>query len=105
MSQQFFAVIQDARMGGELGIKTLALVDRSKTKSTWWTSDDVFLILKYRHRGAAEYAANRLKRNNARVVPYEQACQLIADQQQEILRAEIMRGDHIHPFEEDAFNV
>lgn len=91
MSQKFFAVIQDAREGAGLGIHTLALVDRAKTKATWWTSDDVAIILKYRNESAAVYASGRLKQNNARVVDYEYAANLIAGQQREILFRELGR--------------
>lgn len=79
-----YAIICDARMGDSLGINTLALVDRKKSKKLWWTSDNVTLILGYKKRDAAVWASKRLKRNNARVVDYNAAMQIIASQNLEI---------------------
>ena len=34
-----YAILCDARKGSSLGVEKIALVDRKKTKSQWWTSD------------------------------------------------------------------
>lgn len=87
-----FAIICDARSGERIGIETLALVDRRLTRRQWWTSDDVGLILNYRNRAAAEFAASRLRRNKARVVPIEHALALIGEQARELDHYEVMSG-------------
>lgn len=79
-----FAVICDARAGESLGVQTLALVDRSKSRSLWWTSDDPALAINYQREAAAKFAARRLKHNAARVVPFEQAEQLLREQSRQI---------------------
>lgn len=88
-----FAIIQDARLGSTLGVKVLALVDRQITKSTWWTSDNPSIILQYQSRSAAQFAAARLKRNNARVIPAHQALYLISSQARAVSVAQAER-DH-----------
>ena len=75
-----YAVICDARMGKSEGIQILALVDRSITTKKWWTDTDPSIILKYTHEAPAEYCASRLKENNPRVVPYQQAVNIIHNQ-------------------------
>lgn len=83
-----FAIICDARAGESLGIHTLALVDRSKTRLLWWTSDDWSIAINYRKREAAEFAASRLKKNRACVVPFEQAMRTLQAQAKAIREAE-----------------
>lgn len=85
-----YAIVCDARKGESLGIGTLALVDRAKTKKLWWTSDDPFLILHYQKMDAALFAAKRLTRNNAHVVSYSDAVNAIAEQAKEISHQEAM---------------
>ncbi len=63
-----FGIICDARKGK--GIRTLALVDRSRSKRLWWTSDNANIAMCYRKRDAADFAAARLKKNRARVVNF-----------------------------------
>ena len=87
-----FAIICDARKGGSLGITTLALVDRSKTKRLWWTTDDSNIILNYRKKSAAEFAVSRLRRNNARIVSFNEAVSIIQDQESTIEYHDIMSG-------------
>ena len=79
-----FAILQNARSGQALGIRVLGLVDRKKSKSTWWTSDDTSIMMNYDSPKAAAFAAGRLKRNNARVVPWNQAVAEILHQAHEI---------------------
>lgn len=83
-----FAIIQNARKGGALGIDILGLVDRARSKRFWWTSDNANILICYRKKSAADFAADRLKLNSARVVPFEYAARLISQQSQEISRAE-----------------
>lgn len=80
-----YAIICDARKGGNLGIETLALVDRGKTKKFWWTSDNPGLILGYRKKPAAEFALSRLKKNNPRIIPLEEAKAIISFQKKAII--------------------
>lgn len=79
-----YAILCDARKGQRLGIETLALVDRSLSKSIWWTSDRVDLILNYRKLDAANFAVKRLKMNRARVVSYDFAERVIRGQAESI---------------------
>lgn len=73
-----FGIICDARKGK--GISTLALVDRARSKRLWWTSDDANIAICYESKSAAEFAAGRLKKNNARVVPFVRVQQTLNDQ-------------------------
>ena len=75
-----YAVICDARKGLDHGISVLALVDRKICRRFWWTSDDESVVLRYRKLDAAMYVAKRLRRNNARVVSYDQAISQIRKQ-------------------------
>lgn len=85
-----YAIICNARKGYDLGITCLALVDRRKTRSTWWTSDSPGLILEYKKRSAAEYACKRLKKNGPIVVPYSDAVRFVSDQNNEIIHNQAM---------------
>lgn len=73
-----FGIIQDARKGK--GIKSLALVDRARCRTQWWTTDDPNIALCYEKKSAAEFAARRLKRNSARVVPFVRVQQILNEQ-------------------------
>ena len=90
-----FSIICDARCGGKLGITTLALVDRSKSKRSWWTSDRADLVLNYRKESAAKFACGRLIKNNARVVSYSDAIGIIKAQDSEITYHEASRGSEV----------
>ena len=79
-----YSIICDARKGNNLGINKLALVDRSKTKKIWWTSDSSSLIMKFRLRSAAEYSLKRLFRNNPRIVEHDAAVRIINEQENDI---------------------
>ena len=79
-----YAIICDARSGKRYGIDTLALVDRSKTKKRWWTSDCPELIMKFRKKSAADYSAKRMRKNNARVVAFDEAYEIITTQDETI---------------------
>jgi len=83
-----YAIICDARKGGKLGVDTLALVDRSKSRRLWWTSDNPRIAISYRSRDAAEFAAGRLRRNRARVVPFDQAVRILNQQAEGVRDAE-----------------
>jgi len=75
-----YAIICDARNGRSLGVKFLALVDRSKTKTLWWTSDDPWLAIRYRSKKAASYACKRLRMNNPRVVDFDEMAAALQEQ-------------------------
>jgi hypothetical protein len=82
-----YAIICDARKGRNLGINTLALVDRGKTKKLWWTSDNPDLILGFHKKSAAEFALSRLKMNNPRIASLNEAKTEIASQRKAINEA------------------
>lgn len=75
-----FAVICDARYGAASGIEVLALVDRQKTRTCWWTPDDASIAICYQREGAAHFAANRLRANGPRVVPFVIAKAMLDEQ-------------------------
>lgn len=75
-----WVVVRDADKGEELGIGFLAMVDRSKTKDSWWTSDDQSIMMVFNNRGAAIKSANRLRFGNARVVSHDYAKNIIEEQ-------------------------
>lgn len=85
-----YAIICDARKGWKLGVETLAYVDRRLTKKLWWTSDYSFLIMEYNKRSVAEFFCKKLYRNNARVVDYKTAVNLINEQDKEITHFEAL---------------
>jgi len=70
-----YGIICRAKTGK--GITRLALVDRTKTRRLWWTSDDPAIALCYERKNAAEFACGRLKKNSPRVVTFDEACQML----------------------------
>ena len=85
-----YAIVCEARTGASLGITTLALVDRSKSRDAWWTSDDPTLAINYSSEHAAAFVAKRLKMNRPRVVPFADAARLLDEQAAEIIHHEAM---------------
>lgn len=85
-----FAIICEARAGHSLGITTLALVDRGKSRSRWWTSDNPSLAICYRKESAARFAARRLRRNSVRVIPFAYAATILREQSTEIMHHDAM---------------
>lgn len=85
-----FGIICNARKGESLGIGVLALVDRSKSKRRWWTSDEPGIALQYGSLGAARFACRRLTRNEPRVVPFSEVVRLLREQAREIEMTEAM---------------
>jgi len=83
-----YAVICDARTGKGAGISVLALVDRGKSRSMWWTSDDPRIVLNFHSLEAARATSRRLYYNRTRVVPYEDAINAIEEQANEIAHHE-----------------
>lgn len=77
-----YAIICDARneKGQEIGIRTLAMVDRSKRRDVWWTSDDADSIMRFANRGAAERKCRSLRHNYPRVVSFADAVKEINEQ-------------------------
>jgi len=75
-----FAIICNARKGHNMGVRILGLVDRKISKRLWWTSDNPGLLVVYRKRSAADFCANRLKKNGARVVDADMAMERLRDQ-------------------------
>lgn len=83
-----YAIICDARKGSGLGVKYLALIDRARSTRLWWTSDNPNIAICYKKKCAAEFAASRLRHNNARVVPFSQAQSILHSQMLSIREAE-----------------
>lgn len=79
-----WAIICDARQGASYGVSHLVLVDQFLDNSQWWTSDDPTIAMCYRSRRVAEETCVRFKRNNPRVVPYDDALALLAHQNRQI---------------------
>lgn len=77
-----YSILCESQQGSELGVSVLGLVDRSKSKRLWWTSDEPALLLRYESREAAEYACKRLKHNSARVVTSRYAEECLSGQRQ-----------------------
>lgn len=75
-----YAIVCDARAGASLGVSSLALVDRSKAKHLWWTSDDPTIALRYDSEAAAQFAMRRLRHNRPRVVPFAKAAAMLQRQ-------------------------
>lgn len=75
-----YAIICDARKGQNLGVEILALVDRSKSRKYWWTSDAPCIAINYRSLSAATFACNRLCKNNARIVDHSKAVEMLNQQ-------------------------
>lgn len=82
-----YSILCESQQGSELGVSVLGLVDRSKTKRLWWTSDEPALLLRYESREAAEYARQRLKHNSPRVVTSRYAEECLSGQRQCIVDA------------------
>ena len=80
-----YAVIRNAEVGQSLGISILMLVDRTKSKARWWTSDEPNLAIRYRSEDAARFAARRLRFGGVRVVDFDEAARQIQRQDREIL--------------------
>ena len=73
-----YGIICRARAGK--GITRLALVDRTKTRRLWWTSDDPAIAICYESKSAAEFACSRLKKNSPRVVAFDEVCRMLHGQ-------------------------
>jgi len=86
-----YAIVCDARRGHNLGIDILMLVDRSRCKSLWWTSDDPRIAINYRDLNAAQFACKRLRRNRARVVMFDDAARVLRRQARDIFAVEVER--------------
>lgn len=80
-----YAIICDANQGQEFGINHLALVDRTKTKRLWWTSDDSSIIMNFKKRELAEAVLKRLHHNNPQIVSYQTALNTINNQSKQLL--------------------
>lgn len=83
-----FGIICNARKGRSLGIDVLALVDRTRNKNRWWTSDNPNIAICYTSEPAALFAASRLRKNNVRVVPFSRLKSLLSSQVEAIEEAE-----------------
>ena len=79
-----WAIICDARKGRSSYIGRLALVDRAKCKTLWWTSDDPGIAMRYESKSAAQFAADRLTKNNARIMYFEDARRILERQARDL---------------------
>lgn len=73
------AIICDARKGNE-NFDYLALVDRSKSKKSWWTSDESLIIKNFSSINEANSALCKINFNNPKIVKYEDAERIIKNQ-------------------------
>jgi hypothetical protein len=85
-----YAIICEARFGEESGISHLALVDRAKTRASWWTQRDTNQILKIFNLSKAKQILSRLRMNNPQIVPYKDAVSIIHGQEDELDMQEIL---------------
>jgi len=75
-----FAIICDARKDRVPGVKLLGLVDRKKSRRSWWTPDRLANLLVIETRKRAEIKAKKFTWNNARVVKLSEAVRLLNEQ-------------------------
>lgn len=97
MSNEAWAILCDARSGGSYGIDAVAMVDRTKSQSTWWTSDDESILMVFRTLQVAESAKGRIRFNNPRIVTADFARRALRRQRELIAEEEIARavtGNH-----------
>lgn len=99
-----YCIVCNARKGKTMGVRILGLVDRAKTKQLWWTSDNPSLLIKYKCREAAVYAASRLKFNKALVVSADYAVQHLNAQSKLIAEAEQER-DHLAAMDDPSWDA
>lgn len=86
-----WGILRKARKGQSLGIKVIAMVDRSKCRSQWWTSNEPDLIMDFHYQAAAEKRASGIP--NARVADIDHVRQRIREQAEAIEEAEWERED------------
>ena len=65
-NKELFVIVQDSRKDNT----TLMLVDRRKSKKYWWTHD--FSLVYKGSKADMDKVASRLKKNNVRVVNYNE---------------------------------
>lgn len=80
-----YAIICEARSGFELGITTLALVDRKKVRDSFWTSDSIHDIYEIKTKRKAKEILSKLHFNDPEIVSYKTARKIINDQNNEII--------------------
>jgi len=85
-----YAIVCDARKGKDLGITHLALVDRSRFRQFWWTSDGIDFIKTFNNKEEAQKVCNKYKYNNPRVVDYKEVVELLKSQNEEIIHNEAL---------------
>ena len=79
-----YSIMCDARAGFDLGIDTLALVDRRLSKKYFWTSDNPSIIMWFSSKFEAENALKKIKYNRPRIIESKYAIEYIHDQGNEI---------------------
>ena len=84
-----YCITSNARKGSGLGVQKLFLVDRTKSKRLWWTSDNPQIIIKYKSLAAAEYALSRLNFNSPKIISEKQAVSEILAQARKIDKSSI----------------
>lgn len=71
-----YAVVCDSRKRQGL----IGLVDRSKTKSQWWTYGDPNLLMCFEKESSAQYQADQYEMNNPAVIEFQRAWEEINHQ-------------------------
>lgn len=101
MSNEAYAIRCDAQHGASYGIEYTFMVDRKRSTSTWWTSDDESILMVFRTHSAAVAAASRIRYNNPVVVSAANARETIRHQRDSIMEKEI--SDSMSSVTEDDF--
>ena len=80
-----YAIICTSRGGARLGIKYLVRVDkRIHPEEHWWTSDKADKAMAFRSLNAATRIAETYEHNEATVVPYQEAVDILKGQAESI---------------------
>lgn len=75
-----FAIICDARKARDTGVEILALVDRERCRTMWWTPGNLSAVEVFDSSEDAHRRLRALTRNRARVRPLDEVKRLISQQ-------------------------
>lgn len=73
---------------GDNGRDVLAMVDRKRTKTQWWTQHRPELVFAYKNRDAAVRKAASLAYGDPSVMDFDEVCGILDAQHDELLAAE-----------------
>lgn len=75
-----YSIICEARKGHDAGITYLALIDRRRIRTRFWTSDEAAFLRVFATKEQAEARLRSLKYNRARVVRQDEALSILQHQ-------------------------